>query len=176
MPLLSRVLNSQMMANLQQALTLGTQTDRVHVHDSDRSAEVHHLENCYDNDIFNMFTQEEQYTELLGLIPEPHKVQQNNSNVIFEVSSVEQNGRTVEQHSATVEETRAYFESLYNNLAIEVENHRVLGFAGEGGGVVVGVVGCGGVEQKTRKMGVTGGLTQSVLMGLNVLRKYKISP
>nr|GEV36425.1 reverse transcriptase domain-containing protein [Tanacetum cinerariifolium] len=33
---------------------------------------------------------------------------------------------------------------------------RVPGFAGEGGGVVVGVVGYGGVEQKTRKMGVTG--------------------
>ncbi|GJU59012.1 retrovirus-related pol polyprotein from transposon TNT 1-94 [Tanacetum coccineum] len=35
--------------------------------------------------------------------------------------SVEQSGRTVEQHPATVEETCAYFESLYNNLAIEVE-------------------------------------------------------
>ncbi|GJY12972.1 copia protein [Tanacetum coccineum] len=30
-------------------------------------------------------------------------------------------GGIVEQHPATVEETRAYFESLYNNLAIEVE-------------------------------------------------------
>ncbi|GJS14012.1 hypothetical protein Tco_0408484 [Tanacetum coccineum] len=30
-------------------------------------------------------------------------------------------GETVDQHPATVEETRAYFESLYNNLAIEVE-------------------------------------------------------
>ncbi|GKD53366.1 hypothetical protein Tco_1286753 [Tanacetum coccineum] len=35
--------------------------------------------------------------------------------------SVEQDGRTVEQHPATVKETRAYFESLYNNLAIKVE-------------------------------------------------------
>nr|GFA47819.1 hypothetical protein [Tanacetum cinerariifolium] len=34
--------------------------------------------------------------------------------------------------------------------------HRVPGFVGEGGGVVVGVVGYRGVEQKTRKMGVTG--------------------
>nr|GEV35577.1 hypothetical protein [Tanacetum cinerariifolium] len=33
---------------------------------------------------------------------------------------------------------------------------RVQVCAGEGGGVVVGVVGYGGVEQKTRKMGVTG--------------------
>ncbi|GJZ01985.1 hypothetical protein Tco_0519946 [Tanacetum coccineum] len=60
---------------------------------------------------------EEQYIELLEPIPEPHQVQQNHSNVISEVPS----GGTVEQHPATVEETRAYFESLYNNLAIEVE-------------------------------------------------------
>ncbi|GJW34962.1 hypothetical protein Tco_0057882 [Tanacetum coccineum] len=85
------------------------------------SAEVHDYDNCYNNEIFNMFTQEEQYAELLEPIPEPHQVQQNDSNVIYEVSSVEQEGGTVEQHPATVKETRAYFESLYNNLAIEAE-------------------------------------------------------
>ncbi|GJY72212.1 hypothetical protein Tco_0475915 [Tanacetum coccineum] len=36
-------------------------------------------------------------------------------------SSVEHNGGTIEQHPTTVEETHAYFESLYNNLVIEVE-------------------------------------------------------
>ncbi|GKA38729.1 hypothetical protein Tco_0731280 [Tanacetum coccineum] len=107
--------------NLQQASSSGTQSDKALVYDSDGSAEVHHSENCYNNDIFNMFTQEEQYTELLEPIPEPHQVQQNDSNVISEVSSVEQFGGTVEQHPVTVEETRAYFESLYNNLATEVE-------------------------------------------------------
>nr|GEW69025.1 hypothetical protein [Tanacetum cinerariifolium] len=66
-------------------------------------------------------TSEEQYIELLEPIPEPHQVQQNDSNVIYEVSNVNQDGRTVEQHPATVKETRAYFESLYNNLAIKVE-------------------------------------------------------
>ncbi|GJS72479.1 hypothetical protein Tco_0705320 [Tanacetum coccineum] len=60
--------------NLQHASTSGTQSDKAPVYDSDRSAEVHHSENCYDNDIFNMFTQEEQYTELLEPIPEPHQV------------------------------------------------------------------------------------------------------
>ncbi|GKA22287.1 hypothetical protein Tco_0708249 [Tanacetum coccineum] len=95
-----------------------------------QSAEVHLSENCYDNDIFNMFTQEEQYTELLEPIPEPHKVQQNDSNVIFAVSSVEQGGGIVEQHSATVEETCTYHESLFHNLAAEVEkvnsvNHKM---------------------------------------------------
>ncbi|GJW09956.1 retrovirus-related pol polyprotein from transposon TNT 1-94 [Tanacetum coccineum] len=45
----------------------------------------------------------------------------NDNNVISAVSSVEQSGGTVEQNPVTVEETHAYFESLYNNLAIEVE-------------------------------------------------------
>nr|GFC12101.1 hypothetical protein [Tanacetum cinerariifolium] len=44
-------------------------TDSAPVYDSDGSAEVH--ENCDDNEIFNMFTQEEQYTELLEPIPKP---------------------------------------------------------------------------------------------------------
>nr|GEY31222.1 putative ribonuclease H-like domain-containing protein [Tanacetum cinerariifolium] len=69
------------------------------------STEVHNYEDCYDNEIFNMFTQEEQYTELLEPIPEPHQVPQNDNNVISEVSGVEQSGGTVEQHPANVEET-----------------------------------------------------------------------
>nr|GFD08321.1 hypothetical protein [Tanacetum cinerariifolium] len=68
--------NCILMANLQQASTSGTQTDKALVYD------------------------------LNGLV---------------EVSSVAQDGRTVDQHPATVEETHAYFESLYNNLAIEVK-------------------------------------------------------
>nr|GEX14449.1 retrovirus-related Pol polyprotein from transposon TNT 1-94 [Tanacetum cinerariifolium] len=50
----------------------------------DRSAEVHDYENCYGNEIFNMFTQEEQYTELLEPILEQHQVPQNDNNVISE--------------------------------------------------------------------------------------------
>ncbi|GJX60868.1 hypothetical protein Tco_0292258 [Tanacetum coccineum] len=86
--------NCILMANLQQAKTSGTQTDKAPVYDSDGSVEP---------------------------IPEPHQVQQNDSNVISEVSSLEQGGGIVEQHLATIEETRAYFESLYNNLATKVE-------------------------------------------------------
>nr|GEU63743.1 hypothetical protein [Tanacetum cinerariifolium] len=88
---------------------------------TDGLAEVHNYENCYDNEIFNMFTQEEHYTALLEPIPEPHQVPQNDNNVISEVSSMEQSGGTVEQHPANVKETRALYDSLYNNLAIEVE-------------------------------------------------------
>nr|GEZ67770.1 hypothetical protein [Tanacetum cinerariifolium] len=62
--------NCILMANLQQASTSSTQTDNSPVYDTDGSAEVH--ENCDDNEIFNMFTQEEQYTELLEPIPESH--------------------------------------------------------------------------------------------------------
>nr|GEX97522.1 hypothetical protein [Tanacetum cinerariifolium] len=57
--------NCILMANLQQASTSSTQTDKAPVYDSDGSAGVHEYENCDDNEIFNMFTQEEQYTELL---------------------------------------------------------------------------------------------------------------
>nr|GEY42418.1 hypothetical protein [Tanacetum cinerariifolium] len=95
--------NCILMANLQQASTSGTQTDSALVYDTDRSAEVH--ENYDDNEIFNMFTQEEQYTELLEPIPEPQQVPQNDNNVISEVTDVEQGGETVEQHSANFEET-----------------------------------------------------------------------
>ncbi|GKA16663.1 hypothetical protein Tco_0696500 [Tanacetum coccineum] len=63
----------------------------------------------------------EAVSELLEPIPEPHRVQQNDSNIIPAVSSMEKDGGTVEQHHVTVKETRAYFESLYYNLAIEVE-------------------------------------------------------
>ncbi|GJU07172.1 zf-CCHC domain-containing protein [Tanacetum coccineum] len=49
---------------LQQASTSGTQFDNAPVYDSDRSAEVPKDENCYDHDIFNMLTQEVQYTDL----------------------------------------------------------------------------------------------------------------
>ncbi|GKC99671.1 integrase, catalytic region, zinc finger, CCHC-type containing protein, partial [Tanacetum coccineum] len=83
--------------NLQQASTSGTQSDKAPVYDSDGSA------------------------ELLEPIPESHQVPQNDSNVISEVSSVEQSGGIVEQHPATPEETRALYDSLYNNLATEVE-------------------------------------------------------
>nr|GEU57853.1 hypothetical protein [Tanacetum cinerariifolium] len=77
--------NCILMANLQQASSSGTQTDKAPVYDSDGSAEVHEYENCYNNEIFNMFTQEERYTELLEPIPKPQQVPQNDNNVISEV-------------------------------------------------------------------------------------------
>nr|GEX60850.1 hypothetical protein [Tanacetum cinerariifolium] len=92
--------NCILMANLQQASTLGIQSDKAPIYDSDGSAE---------------------YTELLEPIPEPHQVLQNNSNVTYSVSSVEKGGGTVEQHPKNVEDTHVLYDSLYNNLATEVE-------------------------------------------------------
>ncbi|GJY58791.1 hypothetical protein Tco_0458683 [Tanacetum coccineum] len=113
--------NCILMATLQQASTCGTQSDKAPVYDSDGSAEVHNYNNCYDNEIFNMFTQEEQYTDLIEPISEPHLVQQNDINVISDTPGVEQDGGTVEQCPAADEETRALYDSLYNNLEIEVK-------------------------------------------------------
>nr|GEY29689.1 hypothetical protein [Tanacetum cinerariifolium] len=76
--------NYILMANLQQASTSSTQTDKAPVYDPDGSTEI-------------------------------------DNNVIFEVYSVKQSGRTVEQHPANVEETRVLCDSLYNNLVYEVE-------------------------------------------------------
>ncbi|GKC19492.1 hypothetical protein Tco_1021642 [Tanacetum coccineum] len=100
------------------------ETDKVPVYDSDGSAEVHEYDNCYNNEIFNMFTQEEQYTELLEPISEPHQVQQNDSNVIYVVSSVEHNGGTVEQHPATVKETHEIYP-IVNQADARVQNFKI---------------------------------------------------
>nr|GEZ93001.1 hypothetical protein [Tanacetum cinerariifolium] len=117
--------NYILMANLQQASASGTQTDKASIFDSDGSAEVHNYENCYDNEIFNMFTQEEQYTELLEPISEPHQLPQNDNNVISDVSSVEQSGGTVEQHPANVEETlvsQDIMSVVQNNYVVDTSN------------------------------------------------------
>ncbi|GJT24983.1 hypothetical protein Tco_0894920 [Tanacetum coccineum] len=123
--------NCILIANLLQESTSGTQTNKALVYDSDGSAKVHEYDNCYNNEIFNMFTQEEQYTELLEPIPEPHQVQQNDSNVISTISSVEQSGGTVEHH-AIVEETTAKFvrdfKSLENEVNESLVKHKALEF------------------------------------------------
>ncbi|GJS81224.1 retrovirus-related pol polyprotein from transposon TNT 1-94 [Tanacetum coccineum] len=105
--------NCILMANLQQASTSGTQSDNAPVYDSDGSAEVQLHDNCYNDEIFNMFTQEEQYTELLEPIPEPHQVPHNDSNVISEVSSVEQEAdESLAKHKALVYEIERLLKAV----------------------------------------------------------------
>ncbi|GJZ66224.1 hypothetical protein Tco_0622920 [Tanacetum coccineum] len=78
------------MANLQQSSTSGTQADKAPVYDSDGSADVHNYDNCYDNEIFNMFTQEDH---------------------------MEQNRGTLDQHPTTVEETRKQITTLNEEIS-----------------------------------------------------------
>nr|GEZ97909.1 hypothetical protein [Tanacetum cinerariifolium] len=112
--------NCILMANLQQASTSGTQHDRAPVYDTYGSAEVHLNDNCYDNEIFNMFTQEELYTDLLEPIPEPQLVPQNDNHVTSVAPSMVHSGGTVETSSASNEEIRAHRETIYRNLVNQV--------------------------------------------------------
>nr|GEZ06862.1 reverse transcriptase domain-containing protein [Tanacetum cinerariifolium] len=84
--------NCILIANLQQTSTSGTESDKALVYDLDGSAEVQLHVNCYNDEIFNMFTQEEQYIELLEPILELHHVQQIDSNVNSGAFGMEQEG------------------------------------------------------------------------------------
>nr|GEV87476.1 Gag-Pol polyprotein [Tanacetum cinerariifolium] len=112
--------NCILMANLQQTSTSGTQHDRAPIYDTNGSAKVHLNDNCYDNEIFNMFTQEEQYTDLLEPIPEPQLVPQNDNHVTSVAPSMVHSGGTIEISSASNEEIRAHQETVYRNLVDQV--------------------------------------------------------
>nr|GFA96623.1 hypothetical protein [Tanacetum cinerariifolium] len=121
--------NCILMANLQQASTSGTQHDRAPVYDTDGSTEVHLNDNCYDNEILNMFTQEEQYTDLLEPIFEPQLVSQNDNHVTSVAPSMVHSGGTVETSFAPNEEIRAHQETIYHNLVDQVSQKMALGYS-----------------------------------------------
>nr|GEX74694.1 hypothetical protein [Tanacetum cinerariifolium] len=112
--------NCILMANLQHSSTSGTQLDKAPIYDTDGSSKVQLNDNCYDNEIFNMFTQEEQYTDLLEPIPEPQLVPHIDNHVTYVAPSMVQSGGTVETSSAPNEETRAHQETVYCNLVDRV--------------------------------------------------------
>nr|GEX43773.1 hypothetical protein [Tanacetum cinerariifolium] len=56
-----------------------------------------------------------------ALVYDSDGTSENDSYVIPDASSVEQSGGILNQNHATIEEIHAHFESLYNNLATEVE-------------------------------------------------------
>nr|GEW85696.1 retrovirus-related Pol polyprotein from transposon TNT 1-94 [Tanacetum cinerariifolium] len=94
------------------------ETDKAPIYDSNGSAEVHDYENCDDNEIFNMFTQEEQYTELLEPIPEKHQVPHNDNDVISEEAA-----KFVGDFKSLAKEAD---ESLAKQKALELEIERLL--------------------------------------------------
>nr|GEY02105.1 hypothetical protein [Tanacetum cinerariifolium] len=112
--------NCILMANLHHAPTSGTQLDKAPVYDTDGSAEVQLNDNCYDNEIFNMFTQEEQYTDLLEPIPELQLVPHNDNHVTSVAPSMVQSRGTVETSPTPNEETHAHQETIYRNLIDQV--------------------------------------------------------
>ncbi|GKA41725.1 retrovirus-related pol polyprotein from transposon TNT 1-94 [Tanacetum coccineum] len=117
----------------EEASTSGTQTDKAPVYDSDGSAEVHNYDNCYDNEIFNMFTQEEQYIEILEPIPEPHHSTTGNDNVISDSGCGTRGGRVDNtaktkrpQPRSNTKNDRIPSESkssCIKNKEVEVEEH-----------------------------------------------------
>nr|GEY22796.1 ribonuclease H-like domain-containing protein [Tanacetum cinerariifolium] len=120
--------NCILMANLQQVSKSSTQHDRAPVYDADGSAEVHLNDNCYDNKIFNMFTQEEQYTDLLEPIPELQLVPQNDNHVTSVAPSMVHSEGIVETSSAPNEEIHAHQETVYRNLVDQVAQRMALGY------------------------------------------------
>nr|GFB49218.1 hypothetical protein [Tanacetum cinerariifolium] len=72
--------------------------------------------------------QAEEY-DLMAAAADLDKIKEVNANCIL-MANLQQASETVEQHSANFEETRALYDSLYQNLAIEVEkvnsvNHKL---------------------------------------------------
>nr|GFD46313.1 Gag-Pol polyprotein [Tanacetum cinerariifolium] len=69
--------------------------------------------------------QAEEY-DLMAAAADLDEIEEVNANCILmanlqQASSLEQGGETVEQHLANFEETRALYDSLYQNLEVEVE-------------------------------------------------------
>nr|GEY97039.1 hypothetical protein [Tanacetum cinerariifolium] len=98
--------------------------DKAPVYDTNDSAEVHLNDNYYDNEIFNMFTQEEQYMDLLEPIPEPQLVPQNDNHVTSVAPSMVQSRGTVETSFAPNEETCTHQETVYRNLVDHVAQEK----------------------------------------------------
>nr|GFA40377.1 hypothetical protein [Tanacetum cinerariifolium] len=97
-------------------------------YDSDGSAEVHDYENCDDNEIFNMFTQEEQYTELLEPIPDQHQVPRNDNiviseNLAFEVEKVNSINRKLKETNADLTTELARFKNQEKCSEISQEKY-----------------------------------------------------
>nr|GFD01822.1 hypothetical protein [Tanacetum cinerariifolium] len=75
---------------------------------------------CYNCRGFGIQLQAEEY-DLMAAAADLDEIEENDNVVISEDTGVEQGGETVKQHPVNFEETRALYDSLYQNLAVEVE-------------------------------------------------------
>ncbi|GJZ01194.1 hypothetical protein Tco_0519155 [Tanacetum coccineum] len=105
-----------MQMGIMHASTSGTQSNKAPVYESDGSAKVHEYDNCYNNEIFNMFTQDGKYIELLEPIPEAHQVPPNDSNVISKSVYQEQclTKKTNALHLSSGKQITALIEEISN--------------------------------------------------------------
>nr|GEV44796.1 putative reverse transcriptase domain-containing protein [Tanacetum cinerariifolium] len=77
--------------------------------------------NCRGKEEAGIQLQAEEF-DLMAAAADLDEIEEVNANYILMANlHVEQGGEIVEQHSANVEETHALYDSLYQNLAIEVE-------------------------------------------------------
>ncbi|GJZ41883.1 hypothetical protein Tco_0588769 [Tanacetum coccineum] len=84
-------------------------------YDSDTVSEVPH-------DMFeNVFTHGIQCHEQPESIPDTYVVNENNSNVIFDIPNMDPDRNKEEHDDGAYEQQRAFFESLINNLKCDVE-------------------------------------------------------
>nr|GEZ83039.1 integrase, catalytic region, zinc finger, CCHC-type, peptidase aspartic, catalytic [Tanacetum cinerariifolium] len=112
------------------ASTSGTQHDKAPVYDTDGSAEVQLNDNCYDNEIFYMFTQEEQYTDLLEPILEPQLVPQNDNHVTYVAPSMV-HSEGIDKFKMLEEMTRISLDSMlvkWHSISKGIMHDRIVGF------------------------------------------------
>ena len=112
--------NCIFMANLQEA-KYDTDSESPPVYDANAISEVP-LNNSFNNNIFDMSPHEEQHSETLATNYDTYLDKSSCSNTTLATPDMNHNGGFVSQHAENDEETRALFESLLNNCAIEIEN------------------------------------------------------
>ncbi|GJW07455.1 hypothetical protein Tco_1569878 [Tanacetum coccineum] len=111
---------------LQQASTSGTQSDKALIYDSDESAEVRLSKNYYDNDIFNMFTQEDQGTvEQHPATVEETRVYQESlfHNLVAEVEKVNSVNRKMKETNAELTIELARYKNQEKCFEISQEKY-----------------------------------------------------
>ncbi|GKB68717.1 protein NRDE2, partial [Tanacetum coccineum] len=98
-----------------------SKTDTALVYDTVRISEVPNFDHYYDNEMYNLFTHEEQHPNLHESTHGTSVEYQNNSNIYSKYLDMDFSGGNVEQHDVNYEKTNAYFESLLYNFKVELD-------------------------------------------------------